>query len=483
MKESESTVTFDSLGLSGSTLESIKKCGFTSPTPIQEQVIPHILSGKDIAAQAQTGSGKTAAFGLPAMHMIETDREHTGLLVITPTRELAIQISEELARYGSHSKTRTLAIYGGSSSSHQIDAVRRGVNIVAATPGRLLDLLESKQLRDFKPSVVVLDEADEMLNMGFLEDVQAIFEYLPKEKQILLFSATMPKPIQKLAQKLLKDPVFVTVGTQGFSHQDIEHVFYRLDTRDRDEAFMRLLVTTLPTKAIIFCRTKKEVDNLTFTLVKHGLSAKSLHGDMEQNQRQRVAESFRAGTTKYLIATDVAARGLNISDVSHIFNYQIPFEAESYVHRAGRTGRAGNKGIAVTLGSNTELKKLQRLLNCQTNEILIKSVPSDREMYDLQIQNLITKVAKQQVHEEAAKVLKLLQAKIDPNQLLLSLVSNVIDREAIVKAKDQQVQTSSQSHQTKKAADDRPPRRFNDRKPRQKSNGFHSFQRKEYKKR
>lgn len=427
---------FKDFELNESILQSIEKCGFTKPTPIQAEVIPHILAGVDVVAQAQTGTGKTAAFSLPALELIYAKPSKEGMLVITPTRELAIQVSEEIAKYGRGLGIKTVAVYGGDSSVRQIEAIQRGAHVVVATPGRLLDLLESNRLKNYEPSIVVLDEADEMLNMGFLEDVQAIFQYLPKERQTLLFSATLSDPIQKLIRKILKDPLFVTVGTTGFSHQDIEHVFYDLKDHKRENAFFRLLLANNPSKAIVFCRTKKDVDELSTLLSKTGFSVKSLHGDIQQSTRQQVTNAFRKGDIRFLVATDVAARGLDISDVSHIFNYQIPFGPEEYVHRAGRTGRAGKKGMAITLGTGNELRKLGRMLGPKTNDIIVLPVPSAEYMYSIQMDALVAAIAKQTVREGVSEVIEKLYEKVDIEELVPILVSYLMEKEKVIKQEE-----------------------------------------------
>ena len=470
MKEQGQEKSFKDFDLSESIQEAIAKCGFTKPTPIQSEVIPHILAGVDVVAQAQTGTGKTAAFGLPALELILNKPPKEGMLVITPTRELAVQVSEEIAKYGRSSGIKTVAVFGGDSAQRQIDAIQRGANVIVATPGRLLDLLESKRLKNFEPSIVVLDEADEMLNMGFLEDVQAIFQYLPKERQTLLFSATLSDPIQRLIRKILKDPMFITVGSTGFSHQDIEHIFYDLKDYRRENAFFRLLLANNPSKAIVFCRTKKDVDDLTVTLTKMGFPVRCLHGDIQQSTRQQVTNSFKKGDIKFLIATDVAARGLDISDVSHIFNYQIPFGPEEYVHRAGRTGRAGNKGIAITLGTAHELRKLGRMLGPRTSEITIQPVPTAKQMYNIQVETFTNSIAKQTIREGVTDVIAKLQEKVDSEELVALLLSYLIDKEKLVPQEEDKFESSSRGAPRREGGyGDRGPRReggYGDRGPR-----------------
>ena len=331
--------TFKDLGLKQPILDTLDKIGFTTPSPIQKEVIPLILSGADVVGRAETGSGKTAAFGLPSIQLMKKTKE-AQVLVITPTRELAFQVAEELNRFGKHRKSRVITICGGKSFRNQIDAFNAGAEIIVATPGRLLDLLTSKKLAKFRPTTVILDEADEMLNMGFFEDIEAIFTHLPKKRQTLLFSATMPKTIQNLIKEILEAPVFVKTSQDK---KDISQAYYLIEEFERDHAIIRLFEGKQFVKSIVFCKTKKEVDRLTSLLSTRGLQAKGLHGDMEQNQRQRVTHDFRAGNANILVATDVAARGLNILDVTHVINYHSPFDAENYVHRIGRTGRAGQK--------------------------------------------------------------------------------------------------------------------------------------------
>ncbi|HAL85970.1 MAG TPA: DEAD/DEAH box helicase, partial [Deferribacteraceae bacterium] len=359
MDEKETTG-FEHFGLSAEVMHGIMECGFKSPSPIQQQAIPHLLEGKDMIGQAHTGTGKTAAFGLPSISRLKKTGE-VEMLVITPTRELAMQVSDELYRYGKFADINTTTVYGGQSYSRQYERLRRGTPIVVATPGRLLDILSSGKVKNFTPSIVVLDEADEMLDMGFLEDIQKIFTFLPEDRQTLLFSATMPDSIRKLAATILKDPVHISVMNKEKTVRDIDQRYYVIEEQERDDAIIRLIDSFEPTRSIIFCRTKKEVERICTTLIGRGYSAKGLHGDMEQHQREEVMNSFRDGRIYTLVATDVAARGLDVKDVTHVFNYHMPFDSESYIHRIGRTGRAGSKGIAITLVTPQELRGLNRI--------------------------------------------------------------------------------------------------------------------------
>ena len=356
----ESTVTFDDLGLNRDVLNAVKAAGFIKPSPIQEQAIPVVLAGRDMVGQAHTGTGKTAAFGLPALSNMKRNNG-VEILVITPTRELATQVSDELFKYGRNMGARTVTVYGGSSYKRQIDLIERGASVVVATPGRLLDILKKNMLSEFTPSVVVLDEADEMLDMGFLDDINEIFSYLPSSRQTLLFSATMPKPIKLLAERILDNPEFISITKGETTNTDITQEYYVIDESERDDAIIRLMDSELTSKAVVFCRTKSEVDRLSNVLSNAGYLANGLHGDMEQRQRETVIKGFKQNSVKVLVATDVAARGIHVDNISHVFNYHIPFDPESYVHRIGRTGRAGTKGKAITLVTPIEFKELQRI--------------------------------------------------------------------------------------------------------------------------
>lgn len=411
-------------------LKAVKRAGFTVPSPIQEQVIPLILAGRDVVAQAQTGTGKTAAFGLPALSLIAVDKG-VGLLVITPTRELAQQVGDELYRFGSGRGLRTVIIQGGASSRNQLELVRNGAQIVVATPGRLLDLLSSYPLPNFKPSVVVLDEADEMLDMGFLEDIQKIFTFLPEQRQTLLFSATMPPAIQNLAKRILKKPELISATGTDTANRDILQLYYVIRDDERDQALLRLIQGKEPTKAVIFCRTKKEVDRLAQGLADEGYAAKALHGDLEQSQRTRVVDAFRKGQVTLLVATDVAARGLNIVDVSHVFNFHAPKECESYLHRIGRTARAGRKGEAVTLVTPYELRTLQRVMKPHGGEMTQGSIPTKSDLQKKQISKLVAEIKKQPAAKDAANVLAALQEEMDLEEITLNLISAMLVQQKI----------------------------------------------------
>lgn len=418
---------FDQFGFSAEVMRGIEEAGFKTPSPIQKRAIPIILAGRDMIGQAHTGTGKTAAFGLPAVQLLQS----TGtveVLVITPTRELCTQVSEEIYRLGKFRGARTVPIYGGQPYGRQIESVRRGGQIVVATPGRLLDILEGGRLKQqFTPRLVVLDEADEMLDMGFFEDVQKIFEHLPQERQTLLFSATVPKPIQDLAAKILKNPEVIRIDAQQATSSDIEQHYYVIDEHERDDATVRLIDSLEPGKAIIFCRTKSEVDRLSTMLAARGQLAKGLHGDMDQPMRERVIGEFRSGDFDVLVATDVAARGLDVADVTHVFNYHIPFDTESYVHRIGRTGRAGKKGVAVTLVTPHEYHGLRRIQH-KVGKMQHRLIPSHTELKKASERKLLDAIRNQHADGGAERLLETLEDELGLPQTAHRLLAMLLEQ-------------------------------------------------------
>jgi len=425
----DNTTAFDTLGLHPDILAGVIEAGFRAASPIQAQAIPIVMAGHDLIGQAHTGTGKTAAFGLPAMSRI-AHHKGVGLLVITPTRELATQVSDELHRLGRHARIQTATVYGGQPYRRQIEHIERGAQVVVATPGRLLDLLKSKSLRHFSPSIVVLDEADEMLDMGFLDDIKEIFTHLPEPRQTLLFSATMPKPIRQLAQNILHDPVTVTVATSEATSKDISQHYYVIEESERDDATVRLIDSLEAEKSIIFCRTKSEVDRVNALLQAQGYTSLALHGDMDQRQREKAIAAFRR-SAEILVATDVAARGLDVSDVTHVFNYHIAFNPESYVHRIGRTGRAGRKGMAVTLVTPMELREIQRIQQRTGKDIVQSFVPTRAEMQASMADRLAEAIRHQPLNENAAPMLHALADEMDPAHLAHKLLSMLLEKQPI----------------------------------------------------
>ena len=423
-------ITFDDLGLKKEILRSIKEAGFSVPSPIQKQAIPFVIAGRDLVGQAHTGTGKTAAFGLPAINNMHL-KGGVEVLVITPTRELATQVSDELFKYGRNMGVKTVTVYGGSSYKRQIDLIERGANIVVATPGRLLDILKKNMVDNFSPAMVVLDEADEMLDMGFLDDINEIFSYLPTNRQTLLFSATMPQPIKTLASRILQNPEFVSITKGETTNTDIEQLYYVIEESERDDAIIRLMDSETTKKSIVFCRTKSEVDRLSNVLSNAGYLANGLHGDMEQRQRETVIKGFKSNSVKVLVATDVAARGIHVDNISHVFNYHIPFDPESYVHRIGRTGRAGTKGKAITLLTPLEFKELQRIKQKVGTSMAHAYVPSKNDLRVSTIDNMVKVIEDQRIYDEAHKVLDKLKEDIDEETIMFKLISMILDKQDI----------------------------------------------------
>ncbi len=425
--ERQNNVRFSDFGFKRPIMRAIERMGFQVPSPIQEKVIPLILEGKDVVGQAHTGTGKTAAFGLPALNNIEW-RSGVQLLVITPTRELATQVSDELFQLGRFAGIRTVSVYGGQSYRRQLGLIAKGAQVVVATPGRLLDLLSSGKLEDFNPAIVVLDEADEMLDMGFLDDIKEIFSYLPQQRQTLLFSATMPEPIKELAKHILFQPEFVSVTKKETTNKDIRQLYYVIEEKDRDEAIVRLLEKEEPTKAIVFCRMKREVDRVAEMLQAQGLNARGLHGDMEMRERMEVIKGFRGDDIDILIATDVAARGLNIENVSHVFNYHIPFDPESYVHRIGRTGRAGKKGTAITLVTPLEFKELERIRQKVGAKMEYGFVGVDETSEKDMTERMLDALREQEIDQEAVTIYEALSEEMAPQKVAYKLISMILEK-------------------------------------------------------
>jgi len=357
-------------------LQAVTEMGFEESTPIQAKAIPIAMKGADLIGQAQTGTGKTAAFGIPLISKIPPEEDRIVALVMTPTRELAIQVADELGKLARYKGIRTLPIYGGQDIGRQIRALKKKPQIIIGTPGRLLDHINRKTIRLDDVKTVVLDEADEMLDMGFMEDITTILGLVPEERQTMLFSATMPPNIQKLAQQFLRNPEHVSVIPKNITAPSIEQTYIEVHEREKFEALSRLLDMESPDLAIVFGRTKRRVDELSEALQKRGYSADGLHGDLSQNQRDTVMRKFRDGSIDVLVATDVAARGLDVSGVTHVINFDLPQDPESYVHRIGRTGRAGKEGIAYTFVTPREIDHLHFIERVTRQRIARRPLPS-----------------------------------------------------------------------------------------------------------
>ncbi|HEP1533312.1 DEAD/DEAH box helicase [Streptococcus pyogenes] len=354
---------FTEFNLSQDIQSAVVTAGFEKASPIQEMTIPLALEGKDVIGQAQTGTGKTAAFGLPTLNKIRTNKNIIQALVIAPTRELAVQSQEELFRFGREKGVKVRSVYGGSSIEKQIKALKSGAHIVVGTPGRLLDLIKRKALILDHVETLILDEADEMLNMGFLEDIEAIISRVPADRQTLLFSATMPAPIKQIGVKFMKDPEHVQIKNKELTNVNVDQYYVRVKEQEKFDTMTRLMDVNQPELSIVFGRTKRRVDEITRGLKLRGFRAEGIHGDLDQNKRLRVIRDFKNDQIDILVATDVAARGLDISGVTHVYNYDITQDPESYVHRIGRTGRAGKSGESITFVSPNEMGYLSMIEN------------------------------------------------------------------------------------------------------------------------
>jgi len=416
------TTDFTSLNLRPELMQAITDLGYTEPTPIQSGMIPLMLTGVDVIGQAQTGTGKTAAFAFPILHNFK-HQNHVQSLVLAPTRELALQVAGSMIEYGKHLNVRVLPVYGGQPYGPQISQLNRGVDIVVGTPGRLNDLIERKCLNLKQVHIVVLDEADEMLNMGFIEEVEKILSETPAERQTALFSATMPPRIRTLANKFMRDPQSVLIKRDTLTVAATEQRYYLVHESDKTNALTRLFEIEPITSALIFARTRAETSQLANDLVIRGVPAEAIHGDLDQNARERVLGRFRSNQLKVLVATDVAARGLDIDDISHVFNYHLPDDAEVYIHRIGRTGRAGKTGIAITLLSPREKRRL-REVEALTKQLITKmELPSIEDIHKHREARLMDNVKVWLNRGRFKRELELIQKLIEEGQDPLNIAA------------------------------------------------------------
>lgn len=394
-------MTFEELGLSPKTLRALHELNFTTPTPIQEQAIPKLLEGDiDMLGLAQTGTGKTAAFSLPILEKIDGNSKKPQALILCPTRELCMQITKDIEKFSQFTpEIRTVAVYGGASISMQIRDLRRGVQIIVATPGRMIDIIERGEVNFEQVKILVLDEADEMLNMGFKESINQILSNTPDEKCTWLFTATMPKDIKVITKKYMKNPIEVSVSVNK-GNENIEHQYYIINPRDRYAAVKRIVDFYPDIFGIVFCRTKNETKDVADMLIKDGYNSDSLHGDLTQQQRDIVMKRYRDKSLQLLIATDVAARGIDVSDVTHVINYALPDDAENYTHRSGRTARAGKKGISIALVSKREINKIYELERIVEKKFVKVNVPTGPEVCQNQLLALIHRAHQVEVNEE-----------------------------------------------------------------------------------
>ena len=424
---------FKSLGLSAPLLQAIDQLGFTDPTEIQQKAIPALLEQEtDMVALAQTGTGKTAAFGFPLLQKIQPQERKVQGLIIAPTRELCLQITQELKKYASElNRVAVVAVYGGASIREQADQIKRGAHIVVATPGRLIDLIERRMLSIDAIDYCVLDEADEMLNMGFYQDIKSILSHTPDTKQTWLFSATMPKEVAQIAKEFMRKPIEITVGSKNEGTNSVSHFYFQVTSRTRYQVLKRLVDSDPELFAVVFCRTKIETQKIAERLIEDGYNAGALHGDLSQNQRDLVMAGFRKRQLQILIATDVAARGIDVDDITHVIHYQMPDDPETYNHRSGRTGRAGKTGYSYCLTTSSDRQKISAFQKRLKQPFAEGNVPSVEEIIQNQLHKHAQKLAEIEVHEQLDSYLPELQKslkKLTKEELIKKVFSEVFNR-------------------------------------------------------
>ena len=419
---------FEALGLQKSLLDAISDLGFETPSEVQEKAIPILLEDEtDLVALAQTGTGKTAAFGFPLIQKIDSNSRTTQGLILSPTRELCLQITNELQLYSKYEKgVNVVAIYGGASITDQARQIKRGAQIVVATPGRMKDMIGRGMVDISKIDYCILDEADEMLNMGFYEDIKDILSNTPKEKSTWLFSATMPKEVSTISKKFMHNPKEITVGAKNAGATTVQHEYYVVGGRDRYPALKRLADTNPDIFSVVFCRTKRDTQKVAEKLIEDGYNAGALHGDLSQNQRDLVMNAFRKKQIQMLVATDVAARGIDVVDITHVINYQLPDEIETYTHRSGRTGRAGKSGISMVIITRSELRKIKAIENKIKQNFISKKIPTGMEICEIQLYHLANKIKDTKINKEVDNYLPAINdvlQGIDREELIKKIIS------------------------------------------------------------
>jgi ATP-dependent RNA helicase DeaD len=426
-------MTFSETGLNKNIQKAITDLGFETPTPIQKEVIPYLLETEnDLIALAQTGTGKTAAFGMPVIHKIEVERKNPQAIILCPTRELCIQIAKDMESYSKYIKgLKITAVYGGASIQPQIKALKSGTQIVIGTPGRVIDLINRKSLRLNDIEFVILDEADEMLNMGFKDDLDTILAETPNEKQTLLFSATMPKEVMRISKNYMNNPKTIEVASRNEGAENIEHHYYMVQARDRYKALRRICDVNPDIYGIVFCRTRRETAEVADKLMQDGYNADAIHGELSQAQRDNVMGKFRKKKIQLLVATDVAARGIDINDLTHVINYNLPDDNEIYVHRSGRTGRAGKKGISIIIAHSREGRKLKSIEKMIKRDLKLMKIPNGDEICQIQLMRLIDKVVSADVNHQIDNYLPSIEEKLahlDKSELIKHFVSTEFNR-------------------------------------------------------
>lgn len=411
------TVRFEELEIENAILKAIVDMGFEQASPIQAQAIPAVMSGADIIGQAQTGTGKTAAFGIPMLQKVDPKNKHLQAIVLCPTRELAIQVSEEIRNLAKYMHgVKVLPVYGGQEITKQIRSLKAGAQIVVGTPGRVMDHMRRKTVKFDHVNMIVLDEADEMLNMGFRDDIETILQDIPEERQTVLFSATMPKPIMEIANKFQKNAQIIRVVKKELTVPKIEQYYYEVRPRNKMEVLSRLLDVYTPKLSVVFCNTKKQVEETVEALKGRGYFAEALHGDLKQLQRDRVMNGFRTGKIDILVATDIAARGIDVDDVEAVFNYDVPQDEEFYVHRIGRTGRAGRNGRAFTLIVGRDIYKLKDIQRYCKTKIIAQPIPSLSDVEDVKAEKILDQVNEIIENVDLSKMIEILEKKVNEEE-------------------------------------------------------------------
>ncbi|SDL46606.1 DEAD/DEAH box helicase [Kriegella aquimaris] len=458
---------FEALGLDKSLLNAVADLGFENPSEVQEKAIPILLEGEtDLVALAQTGTGKTAAFGFPLIQKINSESRTTQGLILSPTRELCLQITNEIQLYSKYVKgLNTVAIYGGASITDQARQIKRGAQIVVATPGRMKDMIGRGLVDISKIDYCILDEADEMLNMGFYEDIKEILSNTPKEKSTWLFSATMPKEVSVIAKKFMHNPQEITVGTKNAGTSTVQHEYYVVGGRDRYPALKRLADANPDIFSVVFCRTKRDTQRVAEKLIEDGYNAGALHGDLSQNQRDLVMGAFRKKQIQMLVATDVAARGIDVDDITHVINYQLPDEIETYTHRSGRTGRAGKSGISMVIVTRSEMRKIKGIEQKIKQDFISKKIPTGIEICEIQLYHLANKIKDTKVNEEVDNYLPAINdvlEGIDREELIKKIISVEFTRFYNYYSKSKDLNTSGPDSRNERSRDDESRSNFSD---------------------
>ena len=462
------SMTFSEIGLNKNLQKAIADLGFETPTPIQQESIPYLLENEtDLIALAQTGTGKTAAFGLPILHKIEVDRRLPQAIILAPTRELCLQIAKDMDTFAKYIKgLKITPVYGGASIVPQMRSLKSGTQVVVGTPGRVIDLINRKALRLKDIEFVVLDEADEMLNMGFKDDLDTILAETPEEKQTLLFSATMPKEVMRLSKNYMHSPKTIEVASRNEGAKNIEHHYYMVQARDRYKALRRICDVNPEIYGIVFCRTRRETADIADKLMQDGYNADAIHGELSQAQRDNVMGKFRKKKIQLLVATDVAARGIDINELTHVINYNLPDDNEIYVHRSGRTGRAGNKGISIIIAHSREGRKLKSIERMIKRDLILKKLPNGDEICQIQLMKLIDKVVATEVNYQIDKYLPSIEKKLehlDKEGIIKHFVSIEFNRFLAFYKNAQDLNVTGNSRKDKNEREDRGNRKRGER--------------------